>query len=368
MRIILFLLLLAGLALPARAAEPPVVTTSEGRVTFNRAKISVPARVGTLSLLETKEFSLPGEGVDSAALLRSSDRQVLASVYVYYPAISHSGLAAMATDAAIRLNSKSPVTAMGARVVAAAGHPAAAVRADYRGYLGNLASSAAFIKAGRWMIKVRVSGPEARKAEVDAAMADLLDGLRVESGEALSTAAIIETPDCASNRIADARMRADVTKEIMEDAIVFGTLDPTGSSTAVRPGASPRQSRIGTSWCRQMLAAGTSNITMLRRTDVEPGTAAGDGKSMLLVLYSDAGGLLEVVRTRGRGRYALLNHKIGETSLLASFDSLPSDAQLVQVLAGSRELGRPRARVRLKASGDADVNILMPPTTPAPTT
>lgn len=368
MHIILFLLLLTGLALPARAAEPPVVTTSETRVTFNRARVSLPARAGTLAFSETKEFSHPGEGLDAAALFRSSDRQVLASVYVYYPAIAHSGLTAVATDAAIRINSQAPVRALGSRVVAAAGHPAAAVRADYRGYLGNLASSSAFIKAGRWMIKLRVSGPEGRKAEVDAAMAALLDDLRVESGEALRPAALLETPDCAPNRIPDARVRPDVGAEVMEDVIVFGTLDPTGSTTKGRPESSPRQSRIGASWCRQMLAAGTSNITMLRRTDVEPGTAPGDGKSMLLVLYSDAGGLLEVVRTRGQGRYALLNHKIGESSLLASFDSLPSDAQLVQVLTGNRELARPRARVRLKASGDADVNLHTPLTTPTPTT
>jgi hypothetical protein len=366
MRIILFLLLLTGFAPPAWAADPPVITTSDGRVTFNRAHLSVPARVGTLAVSETKELSHPGEGLDSVVLFRSSDQEVLASVYVYYPAIAHSGLAAIATDAAIRANSSSPVTALGSRLVAAAGHPDVAVRADYRGYLGKLASSAAFIKTGRWMIKLRVSGPEARKAEVDSAMAALLDGLRIDSSDPLRPAVIIDTPDCAPNQVADARVRPDVSAEIMQDVMVLATLDPTGNAKVAPGDSNPRQSRIGDHWCRRMLAAGTARVTLLQSTGVEAGSAAGDGKSHLFVLYSDAGGLLEVVRRRGR--YALLNHKIGQSSLLASFDSMPSDGQLIQVLSGNRELGRHRAEVRLKANGNADVNIFTPPAPPTPRT
>lgn len=355
MRILLFLLLLTGFALPTWAAEPPAVTTSEGRVSFNRAGISLPARLATLAVAETKEFSHPGEGVDSYALYRSADEKVVASVYVYYPGISHAGLAALATDAAIKINSESPVTALGSRIVAAAGHPAAAVRSDYRGYLGNLASSAAFVKAGRWTIKVRVSGPEPRRAEVEAGMSAILDMVRVEPSLAVRPGSIIETPDCPSNRIADARIRPDVGAEIMEDVIAFGTLDPTGDIGANRRDGKARPSRIGDRWCRQMLASGRNRITLLRSADTEAGAAAEYAKSLLLILYSDAGGVLEVVRSRGR--YVLLNHAIGETNLLASFDSLPSDGQLVQVLTGNPELARQRAQVKLLPNGDTNIQI-----------
>ncbi len=368
MRFLLFLLLLAGLASATWAADPPVVTTSAGRVEFNRAKVGLPDHFATLSLSETKEMSHSGEGLDSVALFRSPDREVLASVYVYYPAISHSGLAALATDAAIRKNSERPVIFLGSSLTAAAGHPAIAVRNDYRNYLGTLASSAAFIKVGRWMVKLRVSGPEARRAEVEAAMAALLESLRFDPAEPIRPATTLDPPYCPPNQVADARVRPDSGAEVMMDVLTFGTLDPTGNPKATPGDPARRQSRIGDRWCRQLLAAGASGITLLRLTGVPAGSAEEQGKSLLLVLYSDAGETLEVARTHDGKRYVMLNHQIGSTSLLASFDSLPSDRQIVQVLTGDSVLGRKRAEVRLKANGNADVNLMTPLTPPAPTT
>src|SRR5688572_26055597 len=149
MRSILILILFFVLAVPAQAKE--VWSRSNGRVTLDAAGISFPDKAGALPLKETKEFTRQGESLDAVAQYESTDGKIFATVYVYHPGIAHTGLAALATDAAIRLRSRDhPIDSEGSRIVSAGGTSGVAVRTDYDNFLGAMASSAAFIKAGRW--------------------------------------------------------------------------------------------------------------------------------------------------------------------------------------------------------------------------
>ena len=346
-------LLVAGLATPTQAKE--VWSTSGERVTFNAARISFPARPGGLVIAETKEFSHPGEALDAVVRYQSADEKVFATAYVYLPGLADSALAAVATDEAIRLNSETPVARLGRAVVAAGGNANVAMRIDYSGYRGNLASSAVFIKADRWIVKLRVSGPEPRKAEVAAAMAALLDGMRFEGEIRPWPTAAFETPPCPEQTAADARALPDSQAATLEYTIGYGALDPLGT----RPGEKPSKafaSRIGDRWCRLVVDAGTAKVPVLRTT--EPGGGA-IGKSVLLVLYSDAGGALEVVRVKA-DRYLLINHAIGSTAILGTYDAVPSPRQLAEILLGRGDGGKIRAKVAFKANGDSDINIQGP--------
>jgi hypothetical protein len=366
--IIAFLLIFAALS-PAGAQESAVWSRSGDRITLIRSGISFPARAGTLSITETKEFSHPGQSLDAIAQYRSADSKVVGTVYVYYPGIAHSGLAALATDEAIRLNSRNPVTSHGSQVVAAGGHRGVAIRTDYGAYMGNNASSAAFVKAGRWMVKIRVSAPEGRKSEVTGAMEALLDQIRFSGAAAPRPAAIIGTPACPSAATRDAGLLPDVAAETAANAIVIGTTDAAGGVGSDENPARALPSRIGTKWCRHVVAVGNSKVPVLRATDAASAGAAMEGKSLLFALYSDAGGALEVMRVAKSDKYLLLNHEIGATNLLGTFDAVPSDRQIADLLAGRSEAGAPRARVLLKADGNTDVHIQAPPPTPAsPTT
>jgi hypothetical protein len=361
MRFILWLsLLFAGFAIPAQAESKAIWSTAHERTTFNNARISFPAAPAGLSIKETKEYSHPGTGLDASVRYESPDGQVFATVYVYLPGLAHPGLAAIATDQAIRSHSSSPVTGLGTQIVAAGGTLGDAVRVDYSGYMGNLASIAAYIKADRWIVKLRVSGPEQRKAEVEAAMAALLNGLRFEGSVRPWPAAAIEASACPAGDGPDAPLLADSKEEVFEATIFYGSLDPMGTRPGDRSGT-PLPSRIGGRWCRETIEAGAAKIPVLRAMVGD----LAEGTSVFLVPYSDSGGLLEVVYLK-TGRFQVVNHDIALTAFLGTYGATPSLKQLTEILTGRGDAGRTRTHVGYKANGDT--NVVVPPFDPAPST
>ncbi|HYJ82311.1 MAG TPA: hypothetical protein VEW26_05640 [Allosphingosinicella sp.] len=345
MRFIALLATLAiGLAAPAAAADPAPPagfwTVSQERLSFAPAKLSVPRRVGGAEYYETTEFSHKGEGVDTAIKYRSPDQKVLATLYVYYPSIAHSGVQAIATDQAIRGGTRSPdIRSLGTGVAAAAGKPGVAVTADYDHYLGDNHSKAAFIKAGRWMLKLRVTGPESRSAEVAAVMKALLDGLRFEGDARPRPAAPIAAGECSATDRPEAGPAAGGG-----DAATIAMADAAGDPPAAA-------ARIGRDWCRTFLAVQGQKVTVLQATGGDrPGR---DPESVLIVLYSDGGGALEVVRL-AKDKYLLLHHDIAEVKVLDSYDRLPSLAQLGRFFVEPAQI---RARVTLKPDGTAGVEL-----------
>jgi hypothetical protein len=353
--------LLIGLAGPAAAADPGRPPAhwklSDERLRFELAKLSVPRRAAGAEYHETMEFSHGGEGLDSAVKYRSADREVFATVYVYYPSLSHTGVQAIATDHSIRANSSpSAPRQLGTVVASAAGKPAVAVTSEYDHYLGNLFSKAAFIKAGRWMLKVRVSGPEARSAEVKAVMTALLDGLRFDGKTQPAPATLISADECSSTDRPDAKSVPD------DDALpaygMLATFDAAGqpAANAPRGDRKPLLARIGRDWCRTTLKVGKDRVTMLQATGDGRGDGLG-GDSALLVLISDAGGVIEVVRMAKEQRYVILNHGIAEVEVLGSYDALPSVAQIGRLFL---EPAGVRARVRLKPNGNTEIELPTP--------
>lgn len=352
------------LAVPAAAQQKlPIWSHGEDRIAFTIADIAFPRSPGTLAYKATKDFSHPGEGIDTSIRYETPDGEVWATVYVYLPSLSHSGLAALATEEAIRLNSKPSLKMLGVRSVAVAGTADAAIRADFGHYQERYASSAAFVKAGRWMVKIRVSGPESRRSEVERAMAALLDGMRFSGKDRPVAAARIEPPACPAAPEKPARLIADEAAGLSEKALadsLVAAIDGAGPE-AVRSG-SAMAPRIGRAWCRTYAQAGDAKVPLLHATGA---AAAGDGpRSILLALYSDAGGALEIVRLEDR--HILLHHQIGSTSVLGRFDGVPSDAQIARMLIGQGETGKVRATIRLKPNGDTSIEL---PTAPkGPTT
>src|SRR5688572_15334596 len=169
----------------ACAAQPPSApslawTTSGQFRMFAAAGIALSLRAGTLAITETSDGSNPGHSLDNIVQYRSPDGEVFGTVYIYLPGLAHSGLTAFTTDFAIRSNSTNEIQSGDSQVVAAGGIAGSAIRRDYSRYRGDQASSAAFLKVGRWMVKLRVSGPQERQQEVQHAMAAILQELRVD--------------------------------------------------------------------------------------------------------------------------------------------------------------------------------------------
>jgi hypothetical protein len=358
---ILVAVLLLGLADPSAAADPAAPDAfwkvSGERLSFAPAKLSVPRRIAGAEYFETREFSHQGEGVDTAVKYRSADQKVFATLYVYYPSLAHSGVQALATDQAIRASSKPPtVRPLGTAVASAAGKGAVAVTADYDHYMGGLASKAAFIKAGRWMLKLRVSGPEARSAEVASVMTALLDGLRFEGEVQPRPAGPIAARECATTDRPDARAVAG--DDAAADA-ALAAFDAAGQPSANAPlrKPAPLLARIGRDWCQTTLQVGADQVTVLQATGkARPGGGLG-GDSALLVLIGDAGGVIEVVRLAKEKKYLLLHHAIAGVEVLGRYDGLPSLAQIGRLFG---EPAQVRAQVRLNPDGSTAIGVPVP--------
>ncbi|HEX8513428.1 MAG TPA: hypothetical protein VF688_10025 [Allosphingosinicella sp.] len=349
--------LLLGLAAPAAALVQPAPasdfwTVSEQRLIFRPAQLSVPRSAAGVEYFETSEFSRKGEGLDTAIKYRSADQKIFATLYVYYPSFAHTGVQAIATDQAIRGGTRSPgIRALGTGVAPAGGKPGVAVTADYDNYLGENYTKAAFLKAGRWMLKLRVTGPESRSAEVGTVMKALLDGLRFEGEAQPRPATPIAAGQCASTDRPDAAVTTgggDATAIAMSDA------DGAPAVKAARGGGKAFPARVGRDWCRTLLQVGTQRTAVLQATG-KGGPARGlDGDSALLVLYSDSGGVLEVVRLAKERKYILLHHDIGEVKVLDSYDAMPSLAQIGRLFTDPTGI---RVRIRLKPDGTSEVQL-----------
>jgi len=362
-----------ALAAPAAFAQAPQAasefwTQSNGRIIFETARISLPVEAGPVRLRGASEFSHQGQGIDSGLQYRTPDDQVFGTVYVYYPGLSHSGLTALATDHVIRTHGGSRLRALGSRTVAAAGRDNIALRHDYAGYRGNLASSAAFLKAGRWIIKIRVSGPDARRAEVEAAMAALLDGLRFEGPIQPRAAAPFEVGECTEPADRAARP-LQVDEALVGARAMLGLIDGAGEEAQDERGnrLDPMLARVGARWCRSSIARiGAASHPILRAL---PGGEDGlGGRTVLLVPVTDSGTTLEMVESRDPHHFTILHHQVGRTVVLGTYDGVLSDEQVAAILSGSdREGGRIRATVRYLPNGDTNTELqLTPEPRPAP--
>jgi hypothetical protein len=355
-------LLCAGAA-PAQQASPPAAAPpsspapqseqwliSDKHAAFLPARTAFPLRAGTLSAIRHHEFSNDGEGIDNAIQYGSPDGEVTGTVYLYYPGLPHSGLAAYATDRAIRHSSETPVEARGSRVVGAGKVPGVAIRLDYGNYRNGHASSAAFIKAGRWIIKVRVSGPEARRAEVETAFSALLDGIMFGRANPAHKAAPLKVSECAPDSgKRPARLLPDPPAADLAAAGLLATFDGGGIEATDEKGE--RQdlpSRVPEELCVSSIVQRPGGPVSILRGDEGPPLSV-DGRTMLVAVITDSGMLLEVVHAANLGRYYLLFHQIGATFLLGGFDDVPSDAQIAEILENpDAEAARPRVPVTLR--------------------
>ena len=348
------LALLAG----AAQAEPPWKQAGD-RLVFPLGKLSLPVRAGTVAVTETGEASHPGEALDNVAQYASPDKAVFATIYVYYPGLPHAGLAAVATDSVIHQNSPK-VTGGTFRSVAAGGTDGTALRADYEGYRTGLTSIAAFLKRDRWIVAIRVSGPPERRSEVEAAAKALLDGVKLEGGKPprpLKPLALSACPE-AGPQIAAKLLPDDSAK--MAPLGMIGSFDGAGMDALDEASGKTTYlaSRVPAEFCRASLAVKSGSLLLLRGADGDP--VFLDGRTVLVVLMSDSGRLLEVNHHAKLGGYVLTYHDLGETGFLGTYDRIPSDAQLAAILSGEDREGT-RIRVPVKLSPLRGPMITLPP-------
>jgi hypothetical protein len=169
------------------------------------------------------------------------------------------------------------------QVVAAGAVPNAALRSTYSDDAHGLTTESAFIQAGEWTVKLRMTGPSDADSDVKAAMTALIAQLHFDDAAAVRTASADPIQPCAAASKPGA-------------LCVRGTIDVAGSRFEM------------------LQAAGASK------------TAA------VLIPLNDAGKAMRFDRVEGEDGYRMSVQQIGRTDIYQTFDHLPSASTIARLI------------------------------------
>lgn len=324
-------LVLAAPSLARAAGEAEAWTPTDTIIRANAAGVSLPQTVAGLSLSKSGEASNGGRAVDNYAQYLSEDGAIQATLYVYMPTYADASLAAYMTDKAVmeRFGTKTRRTAYAS--VAASGHPRRAIRAVYDDAAdGALTTAAGFVHAGRWIVKLRVTGPTERRAEVLAGLDAMLAQLTFDDSNALHAATPASFAACPIGNRGDARL---------------GKAD---ASTAPQRLPMPRDGRDA--WCiRGTVTSDEGRFDMLQD--------AGRIDGAVIVPVDDSGTVLAfdpVVDGRG---YNLAIHMVGQTDLYGTYAKVPNPGEIAAIIDGKDpQTAQAQATAQYAANGQVTVN------------
>ncbi|EZP72513.1 putative uncharacterized protein precursor [Sphingomonas paucimobilis] len=295
-----------ALTLPAaaRADETAPVqeawTATGDMLRAGAAGISAPQQAGGLSLSKSGEASNGGSGIDNYAQYLSQDGAIQATLYIYLPSYADASLAAYMTDKAImsRFGAKTRRTAYD--TVRVGGRDGGAIRAVYEDAAdGALTTAAAFVHAGRWLAKIRVTGPAERQREVLAGLDGMLSSLRFDDAASIHSTRAVSYADCADSASARAAGADDLA------------LKPEG----------------GAALCvRSRIETADGSYEMLQAQGVKDGP--------VIIPADDMGTVLAFDRTASGRGYRLSIHSVGRTDFYGTYARLPGAQQIAAMLNG----------------------------------
>lgn len=149
---------------------------------------------------------------------------------------------------------------------------------------------------------------------------------------------------------------------------ILAVLDGAGEEARNENGsADALPSRIPAAMCVSS-RIGQAGVPILR--PVGEADDSPSGRTRAIVVLSDPGTLLEIVQALTTPSHVLLYHEIGSTTVLGSFDAMPSDRQIIAVLTErNHPAGRIRVPIALHPNGNTEMTLPTPPEPrPAPGT
>ncbi|KKW90058.1 hypothetical protein [Sphingobium chungbukense] len=294
-------------ALVRAAEEKEAWTPTATALRADAAGISLPQTVAGLALSKSGEVSNGGKGIDNYAQYLSDDGAIQATLYVYMPSYADASLAAYMTDKAImaRFGTRTHRTAY-ARATAV-GRADGAIRAVYDDAAdGALTTAAAFVHAGRWMVKMRVTGPTERRREVLAGLDGMLAGLRVDDASAIHSTRPATIAGCPAGDGADARMTGPAATTPIDIAMP-------------REGSAPL-------CVRGHVDTADSSYEILQQVGLKDGA--------IIVPVDDSGTILAFDPAKTGKGYQLSIHSVGQTDIYGVYDKVPSPRQIAEILDG----------------------------------
>lgn len=313
-----------------------------------KADISVPRAFGPLTLRQLLP-ARPG-GWDNVAQYGSDDRALVATIYIYRPVIADAGFAAIMTTEAIFAGFGREIEG-GPRTLAPAGGVAqAAHRQVYLAGLkrGNgpaltLATGFAVLKAGQWLVKVRVTGPAQRRDEIERALDGLLGELRFGADAVVKPAypdTVTECPDSGSERPA----RRQSGKAAGPFAAMSGILADSLTDLAKGPRA----------LCVMVRRTGPAYLDIVLRA------TKGDGTPLALLSGDSGNGVYVIPPLFGGGTgWGALKVGVADGVVFGPFDAAPTADQLMAIPTGGdiRWAGQGVARLTRDEKGKTNVAV-----------
>ncbi|AEG48227.1 hypothetical protein Sphch_0532 [Sphingobium chlorophenolicum L-1] len=292
----------------ARAAgEREAWTPTATALRADAAGIAMPQSVAGLSLSKSGEVSNGGKGIDNYAQYLSDDGAIQATLYIYLPSYADASLAAYMTDKAVmeRFGAKTRRTAYAS--VAVAGQADRAIRAVYDDAAdGALTTAAAFLHAGRWLVKLRVTGPAERRKEVLDGLDGMVAGLTFDDPASLHATKPARLAACPADDGGDARLTARTVAEPVDISL-------------------PREGR-------ELLCVRGKVDTADGSYDILQQAGIADGA--IIVPVDDAGTVVAFDPAKAGRGYRLSIHSVGQTDLYGVYDKVPSARQIAQILDG----------------------------------
>jgi hypothetical protein len=329
-------LILAALSNAASPQEKAADTwlSDTKMATVKSVDISVPLKAGSLTNFALRDAN--GDGADMAAQYDSPDGKILGTIFIYAPTRPDASLTFLATDESIRRRLGATAQKIEDAFVPVAGVENAARRVIYTGIAdsklsgdpdGRIYSAAAFIGAGTWMIKVRVSGPISRSNEIAKNLDSLVDGLKLGNEARALPQSPIAIADCP---VSPDRPAVTITHPPAADALGLAfALDPIvqDEEGAI---ANPLTPRI-TAMCRESIEV-RDNIA-LQIFQVTAASSPGRYHPKRVMLYGDAGYMLLAFEDmKFPGQYYVSRHSIGQSFLFGRLTALPSEAEFRSLL------------------------------------
>lgn len=304
------------LALSGGAAATSPQAGSSASLSYPKAGVTLPRSIAGLPLVNQKDSN--GDGLDN--IIRYEKSGLWATIYLYRPPLADPNHLALVLEKILRNKHGAAFKVQDDRLVAVAGSRPNARRVVYSGLDGGkLASALVVARAGEWLLKVRVSGPAERQAEVLAVADAVLPAITWAKAGGPDPLAPWTPVPCLT----------EPTGAPPAEIQVAGKLADMAKGLDAKPFRGIAWPADGKGVCvDKQLKIGEDSRIVLRGPVGE-----GAYHTRFLVLMDDAGTLVEVAQAKGDGRtLGLVRQHNGKGSTLAGWlEALPTRPQLEPV-------------------------------------
>lgn len=322
------LLIIAGLLAGTATARDLPVPPDKG---WQHAATGLVLTAKLDGLQRTKLSDNTATEHDVVAEFADPDRSVIATVYLFHPAIDNVAIwferAQTELEARDLYGGVTPMRAEPLAFTPPSGTAASALRQSYTPHRREYSATAlAIVPLGEWLVAVRISAKALDAAALDERMSRILQAIRWPAGA--NAAAAVPIAACASP-LAYGKHGAKLVKPQGSD-LLLGLL-----GTAIANKVDPKPV-TPTRWCQDGPSTTDYGVYRTDETDLTAYTIA----------FRDAGRAIFVYRSlasqigQGESYSVSLTDVDGSTLAFPSFDRLPRPEQVIELVLKGQPVGR----------------------------